>query len=156
MDALLQTSPQRKVLILLTDGRNEAAGIVPAPLDPIAGAELARDLGVTLHAIGIGRGGILREREPVTGLGLPVGEAEGPDFALLAELARIGGGRMFAAADELALTSVFRAIDALERSPVEGTIRTRYREWYPAWVGAALAMLALDRLLSGGRLRRLP
>ena len=41
--------------MLLTDGNNEPA--VPQPLDPEQAAVLARDLGVTLHTIAIGRVG---------------------------------------------------------------------------------------------------
>ena len=54
------------------------------------------------------------------------------------------------------LDQVFQKIDALERSPVQSTIRTLYHERFAPWVAAALAFLALDRLLSGSRLRRLP
>lgn len=156
LDALLAATPERKVLVLLTDGHNQAAGVVPPPLPPIVAAEIARDLGVTIHTIGVGQSGIIREVEELTGLGRPVGESEGPDLELLGELARIGGGRMFVATDSAALDAVFRAIDALERSELRGTIRTRYHEWYPPWVGAAAVLLGLDRLLAAGRLRRLP
>ena len=47
--------PKKKVLVLLTDGNNEPA--VPDPLDPEQAAILARDLGVTMHTIAIGRTG---------------------------------------------------------------------------------------------------
>ncbi|HEX8199662.1 MAG TPA: VWA domain-containing protein [Isosphaeraceae bacterium] len=154
LDALRDSPPKQKVLVLLTDGVNSPG--VPRPLDPEAGAQLARDLGVTLHTIAVGRpGGIVRAREPITGLPIPA-EVEGPDLALLDRLARLGGGRAFVAADARGLDAVFRAIDELEKSPVRGTVRTRYREWYTPWVGLAVALLVLDRLLAAGRLRRLP
>ncbi|MEO6811609.1 MAG: VWA domain-containing protein [Isosphaeraceae bacterium] len=154
LKALRPTSPKKKVLILLTDGRNRPA--VPDPIDPNEMARLAKDLGVTLHAIAIGRGGGLdRPVESVTGLPLPA-EDTSPDFALLQTLADLGGGRLFAADDAQSLARVFKTIDRLETSPVTGTIRTRYREEFPPWVVGALALLVLDRLLSSGRLRRLP
>lgn len=154
LESLRAAPPRKKVLILLTDGVNSPA--VPDPVDPEAAARLARDLGVTLHTIAVGRpGGIVRFREPVTGLAVPA-EVEGPDLARLERLARLGGGRPFVAADARSLDDVFRTIDALEKSPVRGTVRTRYRERYAPWVGVALALLVLDRLLAGGRLRRLP
>ena len=147
--------PRKKVLILLTDGRNNPA--VPCPLEPEAAAGLARALGVTLHTIALGQaGGIVRAREARTKLDRPTGEAAGPDFARLEALARIGGGRAFTAADANDLRRVFETIDALEKSPVRGTIRTRYDERFAPWVVAALILLACDRLLSAGRLRRLP
>jgi Ca-activated chloride channel family protein len=157
LDALRGSSPKKKVLILLTDGRNSPARAAGSqPLDPEAAAILARELGVTLHTIAVGKGGgIVRTPEPITGLGLPA-EVEGPDLALLDRLARLGGGRPFAAHDTEALARVFRTIDALEKSPVRGRIRTRYREEYAPWVALSLACLVLDRLFSAGRLRRLP
>jgi Ca-activated chloride channel homolog len=142
------------VLVLLTDGRNEPA--VPRPLDPEAAARLAHDLGITLHTIAIGQaGGIVRPREADTRLNI-TSEVAGPDYDLLARLAKIGGGRAFAATHAHALDQVFQTIDALEKSPVRGEVRTRYRERYGLWVGSALVLLALDRFLSAGRLRRLP
>jgi Ca-activated chloride channel homolog len=154
LDALRAVSPKKKVLVLLTDGRNQPA--VPRPLDPEAAARLARDLGITLHTIAVGKDvGLIRRAEPVTGLGL-VTEVGKPDFALLERLAQIGGGRAFVAADARGLDEVFRTIDALEKSPVRGTIQTRYRERFAPWVGLAAALLVLDRLLTTGRLRRLP
>src|SRR5207253_10352459 len=89
LDSLRKTSPQKKVLILLTDGVNEPA--VPNPLDPEAAATLAHDLGVTLHTITIGKAGDVAE--------------------LLGRLARAGGGRAFVAADARSLDDVFRTID---------------------------------------------
>jgi Ca-activated chloride channel family protein len=68
----------------------------------------------------------------------------------------LGGGRAFAATDAQALDQVFQTIDALEKSPVQATIQTRYEERFARWVGAALVLLLLDRLVSRGRLRRVP
>jgi len=154
LDALLDASPKKKVLVLLTDGNNDPA--VPQPLDPEKAAILSRDLGVTLHTIAIGRiGGDLRGIDP--GLPLPAtAEGAGPNLPLLERLAQLAGGRSFAATDADALIEVFGTIDALEKSPVRGQILTRYNEHYALWAGLALAVLILDRLLSLGRLRQLP
>ena len=75
---------------------------------------------------------------------------------LLERLAQLTGGRSFVATDADALDNVFRTIDSLEKSPVRGQILTRYDEHYAPWAAAALSLLVLDRLLSMGRLRRLP
>jgi Ca-activated chloride channel homolog len=146
--------PARKVLVLITDGEDRPA--VPNPIDPRRAAELARDLGITVHTIAIGRpAGQVREREKQTGLDL-VGETSGPNLALLGELAKIGGGRSFSAADSDSLQEVFGVIDGLEKSPVRGTVWTRYHEEYAPWVVAAILILAFDRLVVVGRFRRLP
>jgi Ca-activated chloride channel family protein len=158
LDALRAAAPPKKVLILLTDGRNSPArGLGAAPMEPEAAAVLARELGITLHTIAVGKaGGLVRTVEPVTQLDRVAGEVEGPDHALLERLARIGRGRAFVAADAATLGAVFRTIDALEKSPIRGVVRTRYREEYAPWVALALGCLVLDRILAAGRFRRLP
>jgi hypothetical protein len=71
-------------------------------------------------------------------------------------MAETGGGRAFEAADAGSLGRVFEEIDALEKSPVAGTIRTVYLERYAPCAAAALALLTVDLVLTRGRLRRLP
>jgi Ca-activated chloride channel family protein len=154
LDALRRTSPQKKVLLLLTDGNDQPA--VAKPLDPEKMAELARELGVTLHTIAIGRkGGVIAEFDAKTERPFMT-EVAGPNLLLLERLAEIAGGRSFVATDADALEQIFKTIDALEKSPVRGQILTRYDEHYGPWAGMALILLICDRLCSHGRLRRLP
>jgi Ca-activated chloride channel family protein len=155
LDALLDAHPQKKVLVLLTDGNNAPA--VPRPLGPERAAALARDLGVTLHTIAIGKdgGGVVhgvdrRTRQPV------MSEVTGPNLPLLKRMAELTGGSGFVATDADALAQVFKRIEELEKSLVRGRILTRYDEHYASWAALALVLLVLDRLLAQGRLRRLP
>ncbi len=155
LGSLLESSPGRKVLVLLTDGNNQPA--LPRFMPPEAAATLARDLGVTLHTIAIGRpGGIYRGVDP--GTRQPsMAEVSGPNTALLETMARTTSGGTFHVADDAdTLAGVFRQIDRLEKSEVRGQILTRYDEHYAPWAALSLALLALDRLLAQGRLRRLP
>jgi Ca-activated chloride channel family protein len=154
LDALRNTKPSKKVLVLLTDGNNEPA--VPHPADPEQMAMLARDLGVIVHTIAIGRpGGIVRSSQP--GTGLPVmTEVEGPNLPLLERLASLAGGRSFVATDADALSEVFQTINRLEKSQVQSQILTRYDEHFVPYALAALVLLLADRLLSSAWLRRLP
>ncbi len=154
LDALLEAPPKKKVLVLLTDGNNEPA--VPQPLDPGQAAVLARDFGVTVHTIAIGRLDGIPGRAPSDSPASAMSEGSGPNFPLLERLAEVTGGRSFAATDTEALAEVFKTIDTLERSPVRGQILTRYEEHYGVCAGFALTVLLLERLLSLGRLRRLP
>jgi Ca-activated chloride channel family protein len=155
LDALLEAPPHKKVLVLLTDGNNEPA--VPQPYDPEKAAILARDLGVTLHTIAIGRagGGVVRGVDRKTELPF-IAEVTGPNLPLLERLAKLTGGTSFAATDADALGEVFKRIDDLEKSPVRGRIHTRYDERFAPWAAGVMGLLVLDRLLALGRLRRLP
>lgn len=154
LQALRKAPATSRVLILLSDGRNDPN--VENPLDPMAGARLCRELDVRLHTIAVGdAGGLVREKDPATGLPIPA-EVGGPDFALLEALARVGGGKAFRATDAKSLEAVFAAIDELEKSPFTGTILTRYREEFAPWVVAALVCLVLGRSFRNGRLSRLP
>jgi Ca-activated chloride channel family protein len=150
LGAIRGAPTRKKVLILLTDGRNAPA--VPKPVDPEAAAKLARELGVTLHTIAVGQPSAPNPTDPKT----PGPESDGPDLALLARLAELGGGRSFEAADAEALGRVFDEVDALEKSPVSGTVRVLYRERFAPWASAALGLLALDLVVGSGRFRRLP
>jgi Ca-activated chloride channel family protein len=154
LDALRNTTTLKKVLVLLSDGRNQPA--VSRPPDPETAARLAHELGVTVHTIAIGQaGGIVQTPEDTTKLPITT-EVEGPDRELLARIARAGDGRALAATDARMLDDVFATIDQLETSAVRGTIQTRYHERFAPWVLLAVALLASDQLLSAGRLRRLP
>jgi Ca-activated chloride channel family protein len=154
LGAVRDTTPSKKVIVLLTDGNNEPAG--PRPRDPEQAAGLARDLGVAIHTIAIGQaGGIVRSVDPETNLPV-VTETEGPNLELLQRIAAITGGRSFVATTADALEEVFQTINALEKSLVKSEILTRYEEHFGRWAALALGLLILDRVLASGWLRRLP
>ncbi len=156
VDALVESSPRRKVLVLLTDGHDQPAVPSGLAIDPEQAAIMARDWGVTLHTIAIGRpGGIVRGVDRQTQQP-SMAEVTGPNIELLETLARTTGGISRLATDADSLGRVFREIDGLEKSEVRGQILTRYDEHYAVWAAAALGLLVLDRLLAQGRLRRLP
>ncbi|WP_422931627.1 vWA domain-containing protein [Singulisphaera sp. PoT] len=156
LEALSVTTPKKRVLIVMTDGRNSPA--VPSPLDPRAAAILARELGITLHTIAIGKAEAPPPPPPTSNKeeAKPNDAYDTPDFELLDTIAKLGGGRAFVAANARDLEKVFKTIDTLEKSPVQSIIRTRYREHYASWVAFSIGLLILDRLCSVGRLRRLP
>ena len=149
IDLIKDAVPKKKVVILLTDGRNAPAG--PDPPDPVRAATLASRFGVTVHTIAVGK-----RQDEAAGASDPRAAEDGPDFAALERIAEAGGGHAFAAANAGELDRVFDTINALEKSPVRGQIHTRYREDFGPWTAGALGILALERLVSAGRMRRLP
>jgi len=156
--AVLEATPEEKVIILLTDGENRVdPSKTPEAIAPEEAAGLVRRLGARLHTIGVGLpGGVIRLGVPGTGLSYPASNRSGYDPEALARLAEAGGGTFFAAADAEGLADVFDQIDQLETSPVTGEILTRYQEEFAPWAATALVLLAIDRLLAIGRARRLP
>jgi Ca-activated chloride channel homolog len=155
IEALVTSSPRRKVMVLLTDGNNQPG--VPRFMPPEDAAVLARDWGVVVHTIAIGRpgGGIVRGVDRQTQQPT-MAEVSGPNTELLEALAKTTGGISRLAVDADALDGIFREIDRLEKSEVRDRILTRYDEHYALWTGLAVALLIGDRLLAQGRLRRLP
>ena len=154
LDALRAASPPKKVLILLSDGRNEPA--VPHPLDPEAAAHLARDLGVTLHTIAVGQGeGLVRRAEPVTGLDL-VTEVGSPTSPCSSEWPRSAAAGRSSPPTRVAWTRCFRRSTPWKKARFAARSAPVYHERFAPWVGLAAALLVLDRLLAAGRLRRLP
>lgn len=151
----LQGLPESKrVLILLTDGRDApAVSDTVAPIAPEEAASLAKRLRITLHTIAVGGpDAAAKLGDPKVA---PVDDP-GPDFERLKSIAELGGGQAFTASSAQGLDEVFKAIDTLEKSPMVGTIRTRYREGYPLFVAAALACFLGERLLREGLLRIMP
>jgi Ca-activated chloride channel family protein len=128
---------EERVLVLLSDGANNA-GV----LDPEKAAELAAKEQVRIHSIGIGSG----DQMIRTPFGVRrVGGGGELDEAALRRVAEITGGSYFRARDTQGLIDVYRQIDALE--PTEGE-RARVRPtralfYYPLAGSLALAALLL-------------
>lgn len=132
-----QPADKEHVLILLTDGANNA-GL----LDPLKAAELARDARVRIHTIAFGGDG---EGLSVFGFRLPSLGGADMDEATLQRIADATGGRSFRARDTESLAGIYAEIDRLEPVRRPG-VRVRPRhERYPWPLGAALAcgLLAL-------------
>jgi len=107
----LQKRPQQnRVIILLTDGRNNAGEI-----DPIEAAKLAQHAGVKIYTIGVGADEMLL-RSPLFGLTRRNPSAE-LDEKTLKQVAKLTGGRYFRARNTRELAEIYAELDKLE--PVE-------------------------------------
>jgi Ca-activated chloride channel family protein len=141
-----------KVVILLTDGVNNAGDI-----DPLQAADLAAQHGIKVYAIGAGVTGYA----PVP-VQLPGGRTilqrafVEIDEKTLAAIAERTGGRYFHASDAEGLGKVVEEIDQLERSELTEVRYLEYEYHYAAFVATALALVAISALLSGTVLRRVP
>ena len=131
-----------KVVILLTDGMNNAGSV-----DPYTAAEMAKLFGVRVYTIGVGTYGTAPY--PVqTPFGTQMQQMKVEiDEKLLTTIANSTGGKYFRATSNQKLDEVYQEIDKLERSKIEVTeFRRLHEEFYPlvAW---ALALLLLEFLL---------
>lgn len=125
-----------RVLVLLTDGVNNAGSI--APLDA---ARAAKAAGVRIYTIGIGA---TRMRVPGFFGSQLVNPSADLDADMLTRIATMTGGRFFRATDSGQLADAYRAIDALEPMPQHGpSLRLRHELFrWPLLAAALLLLLA--------------
>lgn len=148
---LKDSQAKTKVIVLVTDGANNAGAI-----DPVSAASLCKGLGIKVYTIGVGSAGRavpvpLPVQDPVTGqtairrvmMNVPV------DEDLLRQIAGRTGGQFFRATDREGLRRIFRSIDQLEKTPLQVKRYVRYREAFPPLVWAGLALLLLPLATAG-------
>ena len=131
-----------KVVILLTDGMNNAGSV-----DPYTAAEIAKLYGIRVYTIGVGSYGTAPF--PVqTPFGTQIQQMKVDiDEKLLTTIANSTGGKYFRATSNQKLDEVYQEIDKLERSKIEVTeFRRLHEEFYPLVVWA-LALLLLEFLM---------
>jgi Ca-activated chloride channel family protein len=149
---LKDTRGKSKVIILLTDGRNNRGQI-----DPLSGARLAQSLGIRVHAIGVGTEGEAPYPidDPILGRRY-INVSADIDEETLQEIATATGGQYFRATDARALQGIFRKIDQMERTEIKVRGYVRRTEQF-AWFLYPGALLILAELgLAWTILRRVP
>lgn len=139
-----------KVIILLTDGQSNAGKRLPQEA-----AQLAKEWGIKIYAIGIGGGeGVTTVQTPFGGYKVAMGS--GVDMRTLQDVARATGGECWLAEDAESLRDIYEQIDQQEKSEIESVRYLDYRELFVPFALAALGMLALESLLSCTIFRRVP
>ncbi len=131
-----------KVIILLTDGVNNAGSV-----DPLTAAEIARVFGIRVYTIGVGSYGTAPY--PVqTPFGIQIRDMKVEiDEPLLQEIAAKTDGKYFRATSNQKLEEVYREIDQLERSKIDVTEFSRKYEQYLNLAIAALLLLLAEVIL---------
>jgi Ca-activated chloride channel homolog len=152
VDRLRSTKAKSKVLVLLTDGDNNAGAV-----DPREAAAIAKESGIRLYTIGIGTNGIVPvPKEDAFGQRVLVQAQFRIDEELLREMARTGNGEYYHASDTKGLIEVYRQIDRLEKSNFEETKFAEYNELFRWFAVPGLAVLLLVGVLKETRFRSLP
>jgi Ca-activated chloride channel family protein len=152
VNRLRESKAKSKVIILLTDGMNNAGQITPE-----AAAEAAKDMGVIVYTIGAGSKGEVP---------YPVVDQYGNkqyqllkvdlDEALLQKIAATTHGRYFRATDAHSLDLIFNRIDKLAKTLMEMPQYQEYIDLYPYFLMTALILLLIETIFANTILRRLP
>ncbi len=152
VNRLRDLQSKSKIIILLTDGVNNA-GKVP----PLTAADVAQTLGIKTYTIGVGTHGEApwpytdqfgRRRDRM----MPVDI----DEDVLKQVSEKTGGKYFRADNTETLRGIFAEIDRLEKSTVEVKKFQRYRELAHWTVALGLGLLLAEILLANTLWRKLP
>ena len=135
LNRLKKSDSQSRVIILLTDGDNNAGEI-----DPITAAKLAQELGIRIYTIGVGSDVSIF---PVTLAGqIQYRQYQGGfDEELLKRIADTTGGQYFRARDPRTLSQVFETINQLEKTEFNDDNYREYNELAFPFIKAALILL---------------
>jgi Ca-activated chloride channel family protein len=149
---LESSDAESKVVVLLTDGQNNAGRVTP-----LAAAQAAKTLGYKVYTIAAGTRGMA----PFPTTDLFGNKVYRPvevnvDEATLQEIAAMTGGRFFRATDSATLEEIYTEIDRLETSSQEGLDSVDYRDVYVWLALAAFALLFTDLVFRETWLRVLP
>lgn len=140
-----------KVIILLTDGENNAGQITPE-----TAAEMAKTFGIRVYTIGVGTNGTAPF--PVqTAFGLRYQQVPVKiDEDLLRTIATNTGGEYFRATDNEALKAIYERIDQLEKTKIEKKEYSKKTEEYWRYAVLALLILLVEILMRNTVLRTIP
>jgi Ca-activated chloride channel homolog len=153
VNRIKDSKAKSKVIILLTDGVNNAGYV-----QPNTAADLAKTFGIKVYTIGVGSSG--RAFAPVGRRGdgdyifsyVPVEI----DEALLLQIAELTGGRYFRAKDEKSLQKIYAEIDRLEKTEMDVTTLQRDVDTFAVWLRWVALFLVAELILRWTLLRSLP
>jgi len=151
VNRLRESQAISKVIILLTDGQNNAGS-----LDPLSSAEIAKLYGIRIYTVGVGTYGYAPY--PVqTPFGIQYQNMEVKiDEELLEKVAGMTDGRYFRAENNKKLEEIYNEIDQLEKSKIDVTEFQKKHEEFLPLVILALILFVLELLLRNTLFRSIP
>jgi len=152
VNRLRDSDAKSKIIILITDGENNAGNI-----DPITAAELARTFGIKVYTIGVGKGGLVPfpVQDPLFGKRYVQAKVE-IDERTLKRIADITGGLFFRAREPKALEDIYEKINELETTEIKVKEYHSYDQLFPIFLIPALALLLFEILMSRTMLLKVP
>jgi Ca-activated chloride channel family protein len=152
VNRLRDSTGKSKVIILLSDGRNNAGELAPE-----TAAEMAKTFGIKIYTIGAGKLG----QAPYP-MQLPGGQVQYRlvdveiDEKVMKEIAATTGGRYFRATDETHLSQIYDEISKMEKTEVKVKEYTNYHDLYPYLLLPGLLLMVLSGIWSMVILRKVP
>jgi len=152
VNRLKESDAKSKVIVLLTDGRNNRGEI-----DAGTAAQLAQTFGIKIYTIGAGAQGAAPYPidDPLFGRRYVQVKVD-IDEEMLQKIAQITKGHYYRATDRDSLESIYREIDKLEKTELDMTEFTLYAELFHFPLGLGVLLLVLEFLLSNTRFRKIP
>jgi Ca-activated chloride channel family protein len=149
---LRDSQAKSKVIILLTDGRNNQGEI-----DPVTAAQMAQAFDIRVYAIGAGTRGTAPYPvdDPVFGRRIMRVRVD-IDEDTLQKVAQTTGGRYFRATDSQSLEEIYQEIDRLEKTEIQVEQFTRYGELFHFPLAVGLLFILGEVTLAGTVLRKIP
>lgn len=140
-----------KVLVLLTDGQNNAGSL---PLS--RAAAIAGSLHIKVYTIGVGTAGPVPFKTP-NRLGIDrVFQQKSFDEGALRKVADTAGGMYFRASNKEALERIFKKIDKMEKKHIKRQTFISYRDLFPFFVFAGVLVLMITEIISNRLFWKVP
>lgn len=143
INRLRDSDAKSKVIILASDGSNNAGNI-----DPITAAELAKTFGFKVYTILIGKGGLVPFpiNDPLFGKRYVQAEVD-IDPLTMKRIADITGGKYFWAHSSEELATIYEEIDQLEKSEIKVKEYRNFEELFPYFLIPGLILLLVELVL---------
>ena len=152
VNRLRELKSKSKIVILMTDGQNNAGKLAPLTV-----AEAAQSLKMKVYTIGVGMRGMAPM--PVFWNGQRVGTRPEPvdiDEDTLQKIANMTGGKYYRADNAQKFQAIYGEIDKLEKTEAEVKKYAHYDELFVWMIAPGLALLLLEVFLRHTMFRRLP
>ncbi|MEA3297711.1 MAG: VWA domain-containing protein [candidate division Zixibacteria bacterium] len=152
INRLKESDSKSRIMILLTDGDNNAGEI-----DPITAANLAAAFDIKIYTIGAGKSGnaMYPVQDPIFGKRY-VYQPTRIDEATLKEIASRTDGRYFRARSGKELEEIYGLIDNMEKTEIKVAAHIQYRELFHYFTYAGLLLLVLEIVMANTYFRKLP
>lgn len=141
-----------RIVILMTDGQNNAGKVPPA-----TAAQAAQTLGVRVYPIGVGTRGVAPyPQTDVFGVTRHVPMNVNIDEELLQSIAQETGGKYYRAVDTQSLRLIYHEIDQLEKTTAEVRSFQQHTEVFSWFAIPGFILLLLELILGHTVWRKLP